>query len=317
MRIDPYTCKEVADVDMTLSNSSLIAASDVTFELSGASPLTITTGSSTYTLEATPEQAGQLREVLTEIVPLLRDSDSLARDLDAPQVEALRPYVDDFVKMGVLLQTHKDISSEAERQLFTFLARRTNNANSTYEHAREQRFRFIGPEELVEQWRTAFKEQGLSLVTSESTSATCVELVVNAESLPEISRKYHAAGTAWAPVVLSPTEASVGPWVIPGETACPMCPDSFNVFELYSTRPRVGLSTSWLSMQTGSQMWIGGLLTHSALRVVAPAGPHSPWGRRIDLDFLRTVQETVSVWKNPYCAVCGPTPRPTRHWIEE
>lgn len=303
-------------MEATPTDSPLIAASDVTFELRGKSPLTITTGSSTYTLEATPSQAEQLREVLTEIVPLLRDSEAFARDLDEAQVDALSPYVDDFVKMGVLLEAPQDINSEAQRRFFTFLARRTKNTRSTYEHAREQRFRLIGPEELVGHWRTAFEAQGLSIDTSESASTICVELVANMEKLPEISRKYHAAGTAWSPVVLSPTGASIGPWVIPGETACPMCPVSLDGVGLYSTRSHVGLSTSWLSMQTGSLAWVSGLLTHSALRVVAPAGPHSPWGRRIDLDFLRTLQETVPVWKNPYCELCGPAPRPMRNWTE-
>lgn len=172
-------------MEATPTDSPLIAASDVTFELRGKSPLTITTGSSTYTLEATPSQAEQLREVLTEIVPLLRDSEAFARDLDEAQVDALSPYVDDFVKMGVLLEAPQDINSEAQRRFFTFLARRTKNTRSTYEHAREQRFRLIGPEELVGHWRTAFEAQGLSIDTSESASTICVELVANMEKLPK------------------------------------------------------------------------------------------------------------------------------------
>lgn len=295
----------------------MIAASDVTFEMSDASQIRITTGARAYTLETTPEQADELREVLTDIIPLLRHSKSLARDLSQAQIEVLRPYVESFVKMGIILEAPSDIDTEAKRRLFTFLARRSSNVRKTYEQAREQRFRFMGPDNLIELWRTAFETQGLSVDTSESASSICLELVVNVERIPEISRKYHLAGTAWTPVVLTPTGASLGPWVLPGETACPMCPESHGGAESYSTGDAIGINPSWLSAQTGSLAWIGGLLTHSALRVVAPTGPHSPWGRRIDLDFLRTEQETVPVWKDPFCAVCSPRPRPTRLWIEE
>lgn len=304
-------------MDKPQSTSPLVAASDVTFKRDDPSHIIITTGAKTYTLEAAPEQVDELRNILADIVPLLRDSESLARSLSPDQTKVLQPYVQDFVTMGVLLEAPQDIDTEAKRQFFTFLARRTSNANAAYKSAREQRFRFVGPDEPVRRWRTAFEEQGLAVDASETAASICIELVVDAKYLPEISGKYHAAGSAWVPIVLTPTGATVGPWVIPGETACPVCSESLGGLDTYFAKPVVrGIKTSWLSLQAGSLAWIGGLLTHSALRVVAPAGPHSPWGRRIDLDFLRTEQERVFVWKDPYCAACGASPRPTRLWIE-
>lgn len=296
--------------------SFLIAASDTAFEVVDASHIAIMTGARTCTLESTPEQTKDLLDVLANIVPLLKESESLARDLSQPQRETLQPYIEDFIKLGVVLEAPPDIDTEAKRRLFTFLSRRANNAREIYAQARRQDFCISGPHQFIEPWRSAFEAQGLSIQPSKTPDSISLELVTNAAEIPRLSKQHHSAGTAWAPLVLNPTGASIGPWVIPGETACPLCPE-LAVTGSQPAGPPQDANSSWLSLQTGPLSWVGGVLTHLALRVVAPVGPHSPWGRRIDLDFLRTEQKTVSVWKNPFCAVCGPTSRPQRVWSEQ
>lgn len=307
----------MTEVTKTQNSSPLIAANDVDFETTDKCHIRITSGTKSYTLKGTPEQIAELKVILTDILPLLRRSESLISDISLEQFETLQPYVLELLRMSVLLKSPKGINTEAKRNLFTYLARRTTNASSVYKRAREQQFRIIGPSEPVERWRLDFERQGLSVNTSDADGSIHLEVVSDEETLREQSEYYHAARISWAPVIIGPTRASLGPWVIPGETACPICPEAFDGLKSTMIRPEGSAKASWLSRQSGSLTWISGLLTHAALRIVAPAGPHSPWGRRIDIDFLRAEQETVSVWKNPYCPVCGPSPHPTRLWVEE
>lgn len=140
----------MTEVTKTQNSSPLIAANDVDFETTDKCHIRITSGTKSYTLEGTPEQIAELKVILTDILPLLRRSESFISDISLEQFETLQPYVLELLRMGVLLKSPKGINTEAKRNLFTYLARRTTNASSVYKRAREQQFRIIGPSEPVE-----------------------------------------------------------------------------------------------------------------------------------------------------------------------
>lgn len=301
---------------------SFVAAEDVAVAPVGQERLTVSTGTRTVTIAVDPDSAGTLMRVLTEIVPQLRRSQSFTEDLSPDQRRQIEPYLEDLLGIGVLLDAPPHITTDAERGLLTFLARRTADAKAAYLRAQEQHFQLIGPDEVVGRWAAAFDAQGLRLTPAGSDRAdgagrcTVIELIVDPGTLRERAAAHHAQGSSWVPVVLEPSRARLGPWTLPGETACPVCPATLHAQEASPPRHGTGASASWLSRQPGAQEWIGGLLAHSALRIVAPAGPHGPWGQRFDLDLLRTEQTATTVWKDPFCPVCGPEPHPHRQWIE-
>lgn len=295
-----------------LAMDKIIAATDVHISTITATQVEVATGTKHYKLEVPTEDRAKFIGIISDILPQICQSLPLQHQLSEADLNLITPYVDGLIGIGVLFKVDVTIETEPDRRLFTFLARRSQTPGSAYSNARKQKFCIHGPPEIEDAWAPLFKEQGLTLSESPK-EGIAIEVFFDGPQLLSCAVDQHAARQEWVPVLFTQSRVTIGPWVSPGQTACPACNPPY---EPESESLPLLSRSSWLTFQPGTLGWVGGLLAHQALRVVAPIGPHHPWGNITHLDALRYDQRYHAVWKNPFCETCGAARRSQQVWIE-
>ncbi|GGK33877.1 hypothetical protein GCM10010124_28020 [Pilimelia terevasa] len=315
-----------------------MGATDVACAPAARGQVELRVGAARYVLRMAPEQVGPLRDVVAALVPRLRRSRPIDAQLKPAEVARIRPYVTQLVKLGVLLTPAPGtapVESEGDRRLYTFLARRVARPDPLFTSVKARPVALRGPAALTGPAAEALAAQGLTVAPAagpgDDTALTVVFETGGPAGLRAANKGYCAAGAAWVPVLVDPRRVRLGPWIMPGQTACLRClpadPHRPPEDAAGDGRPApapgaapgdggpVGVADTWLTLQPGCVRWLAGLLSHLAFRTYVPMGDSHPWGRATTLDALTGEQASVAYWRDPYCPDCAPAGAVTDAWV--
>ena len=211
--------------------------------------------------------------------------------------------------MGVLLRPRCGVDTDAELGLYTFVARRTESPDEVFALVKEKRIAVPGDDPFGAELAAMLARQGLT-VDDRDPALTVTVSCGDHERLEAENRRLCEEGRASLPVLFLPRRVRVGPWTRPGESACLRCLGPGGE-DTPPTSPE-----SWLSRQPGCAGWVGGLVTHLALHAFVPMGADHPWGRVTTLDVATGEQDSVRVWRDPYCADCAVPAAAAQAWVE-
>ncbi|WP_447041563.1 hypothetical protein [Streptomyces sp. DSM 118878] len=311
-----------------------MAAADVGLRMRGPGSCEIDVGPRSYAVRADPDAVRQLATVLTRVVPGMRRSAPVRRQLSPDDARRLEPFVQRFRDMGILLFPGKEVSvtDEPGRRLYSYVCRRTREPDRVFADLRAKHIAMSGPEEVVSAWSPLLVEQGLSLAEQEMTPAgrepaLRIMAAHDGASLAAANRRLCAEGTDWLPVLFGAQRVRIGPWVRVGESGCLRChvPDLPGLPELTDLPDRPDLPSAtgrsafhpagWATFQPGCLHWTGGLIAHLALRSLLPMGAEHAWGRVTTLDASTGEQSSVTTWRDPCCPDCATQASAAREWV--
>ncbi|WP_093168015.1 hypothetical protein [Sinosporangium album] len=267
-----------------------------------------------------------MSRVLTETLPKLRRSVPLHEQISEKEIVALRPFLNQLMSLRLLLcPTPGTVGSDADLRLFTFISRRTDRADEMFAAVKARRVQVVGPPEVTAAWTSALAAQGLSAVDhgqadlgvfapGESGDARRTGLTIVAaadeDMLTFANRRFCAQKRSWLPVLFTPDRIRIGPWTMPGESACYCC-----AVPAAEGRAEAGaVPSSWLTYQPACAAWAGGLIAYTVLRAFVPMGGEHPWGRVTTLDAARCEQVSRRAWRDPYCRDCAEEAPVTLTW---
>lgn len=292
-----------------------VGAADVELRSLGEGRFELLTGARRFVLRITGEQEQALSEILTDILPKLSRTVPVREQTTAADIALLAPYVKQLASMGVLLFPGHTIGSAADLRLYTFIARRTAEPDKVFGSVKAKRVTLTGPDRVTAVFADLLRDQGLTVGGGSPTGADAALTVAVAlgdeAGLDDTNRRLCGDGRSWLPVLVTPDQLRLGPWTMPGESACPRCygPPRPVADDL----PATG---SWLTLQPGFLGWAGGVLAHMAMRAFVPMGAEHPWGRITTIDAARCEQTSLRAWRDPYCAVCAPYAPALQEWAE-
>ncbi|MET9552020.1 hypothetical protein [Streptomyces sp. NPDC006645] len=294
-----------------------VGATDVELRPLGEGRVELLVGAVKFVLRMTDEQKAALSEIVTGILPKLSRTVPAREQTTAAEIELLAPYVKQLASMGVLLFPRHTIGTAADLRLYSFIARRTDEPDKVFGSVKAKSVTLTGPDRLTTVFANLLRDQGLTVDAADARTGTADAALTVAVSLgdetelDDTNRRLCGEGRSWLPVLVTPDQLRLGPWTMPGESACPRCygpprpvPDDL---------PATG---SWLTLQPGFVGWAGGVLAHMAMRGFVPMGAEHPWGRITTIDAARCEQTSLRAWRDPYCAVCAPYAPARQEWAE-
>ncbi|WP_159047843.1 hypothetical protein [Streptomyces sp. WM6378] len=305
-----------------------MAATDVGLRIRGPGRCEIDVGPRTYALTAEPDAVRQLADVLTQVVPTIRRSAPVRRQLSPDDARRLEPFVKRFRDMGILLFPGEEVRLDDEpgRRLYSYICRRSEDPDRIFAGLREKCIAVSGPEEVVSVWSPLLAEQGLSVTEhgrditeygpgpsapSPSGSDPALRIVVACDEagLAAANRQLCAEATDWVPVLFGAQRVRIGPWVRVGESGCLRC-------HLPARPTRQAFRPAgWATFQPGCLHWAGGLVAHLALRSLLPMSAEHAWGRVTTLDVSSGEQSSVTTWRDPFCPDCAAHAPAAREWV--
>ncbi|MEV5505168.1 hypothetical protein [Streptomyces orinoci] len=297
-----------------LAQTTVVGATDVALTSLGDDRFEILAGPRRYVVKAPGKHGAELRDVVTRLVPRLTRSIPLREQLPAEDLDRLLPFADQLTHLGVLLPTGPDspVRTAADRALYSFIARRTDTPGPAYGAVKDKPLALTGDALLTAPLATALAEQGLVLAEPGTTPALTVVVATDEAELDEANQRLCDAGCPLVPVFAGLHQVRVGPWTIPGETACLSC---FGPVGTTADATRVS-PASWSTTQPAALRWLGGLMAHQALRAFLPIEGEHPWGRVTTVDTTHCEQTTTAIWRDPYCSVCTRHAPAAQEWTE-
>jgi hypothetical protein len=305
-----------------------MAATDVEFLAHGPERCEIAVGPRTYSLSADRDALESLADVVMHVVPRMRQSVPVRRQLSSADAGRLAPFVERFRDMGILLfpDNGTTIEDEPARCLYSYICRRAEDPDRVFTALRAKRVHLSGPEQLVMVWSRLLTEQGLTVSATGADGAepggaergagvAALTVVASADeaALAAVNRSLCADRAPWLPVLFGPRRARIGPWVQVGQSACLRC---FRPPVPGTERARrQGSGAGWATLQPGCLYWTGGLITHLALRALLPRGAEHPWGRVTTVDVVAGEQESVTAWRDPFCPDCARHAPAPQEWV--
>jgi hypothetical protein len=287
-----------------------VAATDVGLRMRGPGRCEIDVGPRTYALKANPDAVRQLADVLTQVVPRIRRSAPVRRQLSTDEARRLEPFAARFRDMGILLFPGEKarVTDEPGRRLYSYICRRTEEPDRIFADLRAKPISLSGPAEIVSVWSSLLAEQGLSL-TGQDPPALRIVAACDEASLAAANRRLCAEGADWLPVLFGAQRVRIGPWVRVGESGCLRCH-----LPSHPAQP-ASHPAGWATFQPGCLHWTGGLVAHLALRSLLPMGAEHAWGRVTTLDASTGEQSSVTTWRDPFCPDCATHAPAAREWV--
>ncbi|MCW7944585.1 hypothetical protein AAW14_21880 [Streptomyces hygroscopicus] len=270
-----------------------------------------------FVLKADDRQWESLRYVLAELVPKLRRSVPLREQVSRVEIERLAPYLKQLTSMGVLLRPCGGIDTDADLRLYSFVARRSAEPDEVFGRVKNKRIEIEGNGRMPAALADALSAQGLA-VGERGGPEPALTVVVSHEdeaALGAANRRLCGRRRPWLPVLVTPRRVRLGPWTMPGESACPRClaPGSAGSG---GAREQRAAQESWFTLQPGFVAWAGGVVAHMALRAFVPFGAEHPWGRITTIDAGTCEQTSLRAWRDPYCEVCAEHAPTAQEWVE-
>ncbi|MER5770831.1 hypothetical protein [Streptomyces sp. NPDC001985] len=297
------------------AGDSIVGAVDVEWRKLGESRWEILAGARKFVVETSGEKAAGLRRVIADVLPKLTRTAALREQLSAAEIERLLPYAEKLTAMGVLLRPKEPIGTEAELRLYSFIARRTTAPDAVYASVRRA-IGLTGPARVTDALGAALLRQGLRVRAGDGEEGA-LSAVVSLADEAGLLRSCHelcAAGRSFLPVLVTPATIRLGPWTMPGESACPRCSEPYDT--TVTARDSGVARDSWPTLQSGCLDWAAGLAAQLTLRALLPQGSEHPWGRIVTLDPATCEQTTMHAWRDPYCASCAATGPTAQEWLE-
>jgi hypothetical protein len=299
----------VTDIDV--STVVAVGAIDVELRTLGYRRFEVATGARRFVLAADESEWESLRRAVTEIVPKLSRSLPIREQLAGDETELLRPHVTQLTSMGVLLHPREAIDSTADLRLYSLIARRSPSPDDVYASVKGKTIQIVGPADATAVISEVVCAQGLSVETDPAQPALTIVVSMGSESaVVDANERLCQQGASSLPVLIMSRRARVGPWTIPGESACLGCMPAGD------DDMSGAVAGSWLTTQPGFLYWVGGLIAHLALRALIPIGAEHPWGQITTIDAVTAEQTTVRAWRDPYCPVCAQRRPTAQEWAE-
>ncbi|SER48144.1 bacteriocin biosynthesis cyclodehydratase domain-containing protein [Streptomyces sp. yr375] len=309
----------MTNVDAT--RDVVVGATDVEWKTLGNSRFEILVGARKFVVEAKGEKGEALRYVMADVVPKLRRTAAVREQLSAPEAERLLPYMEKLAAMGVLLYPKEPIGTEGELRLYSFIARRSAAPDGVFASVRRD-IGVTGPPRMADALGGALRRQGLRVRDGDAGDSALNVVVSLADEavLRRTNRELCAAGRSFLPLLVTPRTIRIGPWTMPGESACLDCCAPYDTATTATATPAARDSgvahDSWPTLQSGCLEWAAGLTAHLTLRAFMPQGAEHPWGRVVTLDPAACEQTSVRAWRDPYCASCASAGPTAQEWLE-
>jgi hypothetical protein len=303
---------------MTAPDASavIVGAPDVRLTALGEHRFEVATAARRFTVTADERQWESLRRAVTEIVPKLRRTLPLREQLAAEEMERLRPHLAQLATMGVLLRPGVPIDSAADLRLYAFIARRSTSADAIYAAVKRKPVQIAGDAEPAAAIRDVIAAQGLTLAgpgpgTGDAPPALSVAVSVGSQAaLADANQRCCKDGLVLLPVLITARWARVGPWTVPGESACLRC------LPPGDDAGGGAVAGAWLSGQPAFLHWLAGVVGHLALRAFVPMGADHPWGQVTTLEAATGEQASFRAWRDPYCEACARLAPVAQEWAE-
>lgn len=307
----------VADTDVDIHSLIAVIATDVEFRILGDGRFEIAAGGRRSVAVGDPAQVHALSRVMHEILPRLRRSVPLGEQLPEDDLARLRPFLKQLLSLGVLLTPAGGVETDEDLRLYSFISRRTDRPDETFAAVKTRRVDVYGPAEVTGAWAPLLAAQGIVLgavgeddgAAGDGPAALTIVAATDEARLRSANRRLCASRRSWVPVLLTPDRIRIGPWTMPGESACLRCLPSTET----ETAP-ASVPAGWLTFQPGCLGWAAGLITHLTLRAFVPLGGEHPWGTVVSLDAVGCGQRTVRAWRDPYCDDCAEHVPATLSW---
>ncbi|MFE5868131.1 TOMM precursor leader peptide-binding protein [Streptomyces roseifaciens] len=294
-----------------------VAAADVEFRMHGPEKCEIAVGPRTYALTADPAALQPLADVITQVVPRMRRSAPIRRQLTEAEARRLSPFMPRLRDMGVLLFPGENavIDGEPGRRLYSYICRRAAEPDRVFSGIRAKRIHVTGPEPVVSVWNRLLREQGLNPAGPEPEADAALRIVADSDEarLAAANRTLCADRRSWLPVRFGAQRVRIGPWVRAGESGCLRCHLPARPEEERAREP--GPAAGWATLQPGCLYWTGGLVAHLALRALLPMAAEHPWGRVTTMDAATGEQTSLTAWRDPFCPDCAGHTSASREWV--
>jgi hypothetical protein len=297
--------------DLDLSSAVAVGAVDIELNALGGGRFEVVAGGRRYVVETTEQQWDSLCAAVTAIVPRLARTAPVREQLDAAELRAIRPYLKQLAAFGVLLFPEVEIATPAQLRLYSFLARRADSPDRAYAAIRSRQVAVSGPAVLAGPLRDALAAQGLAVADHAASPALSVVVSLgDRDALASANQRHCGAGLPWLPILLTARQVRLGPWTIPGESACLRC------LPAEGGAPERTTPGCWLTTQAGMVGWLAGLVAHNTLRAFLPMAAEHPWGEVVTIDALTCQQSAHRMWRDPYCPVCAARAPAAAAWVE-
>nr|UBK24769.1 McmB [Thermoactinomyces sp.] len=301
-----------------------------------------------------------MEEVFTKLLPKFQLGAKRDDVLNEEEKHKLHNIEDQLKNMNILFaineETAQKIRSVEDCQLFTYIARRKKHPEEHFLRLKSQTLFIAGDPFLTLQLSSPIKKlgwrvsEGDSLHTlTEDLENGIVMVVLPQEQahqeLLERNREYHRKGIRWLPLLFTPTQVELGPWIWPSYTACWQCPlegsdqtilasersgvavegpsftQGFETSSLPSSSEHTPASDShymlgWPSLQPSYLSGVMAHFSHVWTETVLRTGEQTPWGKKVRIRCESFLQQHHKVWKNTRCSCCSPVPVRSARWAE-
>ncbi|MCC3770090.1 hypothetical protein [Streptomyces sp. UNOC14_S4] len=311
---EPFESSESPELSGLLDTVA-VAAADVALRMRGPDKCEMAVGPRTFTLAAAPDALKPLADVITQVVPRLRRSVPVRRQLSGAEARQLAPFAQRLRDMGVLLLPGKDvvIDDEPGRKLYAYICRRATGPDRVFSAVRAQRIHVSGPEPVISLWPCLIREQGLNVSDTPADAALRIVADSDEARLMAVNRGLCADRGSWLPVAFGAHRVRIGPWVRTGESGCLRC--HLPAYPETEPAPGPGPAAGWATLQPGCLYWTGGLVAHLALRALLPMAAEHPWGRVTTVDASTGEQTSLTTWRDPFCPDCARYAPASREWV--
>lgn len=319
----------MTNTDVDIHSLIVVSATDIDFRILGDGRFQIAAGNRRSVAVGKSAQVHALSDVIREILPRLRRSVPLGEQLPEADIARLRPFLKQLLSLGVLLTPAGGVDTDEDLRLYSFISRRADHPDETFADVKAQRVDMDGPTEVIDAWAPLLTAQGIALgevteadrtdadgragdaaADADGGQATLTIVVATDEArLRSANRRLCASRRSWVPVLFTPHRIRIGPWTMPGESACHRC-----LPRPETTSAPTSVPAGWLTFQPGCLAWAGGLVTHLVLRAFVPMGGEHPWGSVASLDAVDCTHRTVRAWRDPYCEDCAEHAPATLGW---
>lgn len=293
----------------------IIAAADLQIKSLSNDSIMLATGGKRFVFKTDVGESMRVAKLLDRATKKLDRPYPLSEKLSDDDENAIRPYMDELFKVGALYISNSSINTDADRRLYTYLARRTKSPETAYQDVKRRIFYIDAPPLCRSAWTPIFEKQGLVISEKPTSESILIRLCLSWREVADQSSIHFDELREWTPVLLTQSRVTIGPWVSPKASACPACNLQYDSESNITNFTEC--QSSWITTQPGALFWVGGVLVHQALRAVSPIGPYHPWGSVHILDMVRNQCSQYTAWKNPFCQICGSTVSAQTTWIDK
>lgn len=277
----------------------------------------------------------RLDALFRDILPRLNGTAPPEALLSDEDLQALYSVAGQLMKMGILfsveLADYGGLENEADRQLYTLLARTKENPLDSFVSLKQLTVRLAGHQAMIGMLHPLLAANSCNVVAepllppSIHTTALDHSLVIvllahtQKDQLTFLNKHFHTHKIRWVPVLFYPDKITIGPWIWPERSSCLCCMNEQPKQSDEQLSPAALGGTffkGWLSCQPNALQWVAGVVSMQINQAFCSLTKQTPWGRVIEFDCQQLSQTSKRVWKQPACPVCTDAAIQPQLWVE-